>query len=95
LALDVTRAEVLLVGLDVVELIVSVEEHFGISISDAEAHNLRSVGDLHTYILAHAEPTPSSDASWAWLVDMIEADFGVPRERITPDAWVVRDLGIN
>ena len=82
-------------GLDVVELVISIEQHFGISIPDADARSLRSVGDLHAYILAHAEPPPASEAAWEWLRDMIEAEFGVPRDRITPEAWVVRDLGIN
>ena len=82
-------------GLDVVELLISVEEHFGISISDADARPLRSVGDLHAYIIAHAEPTPEPGIAWDWLRDTIEAEFGVPRERITTDAWIVRDLGIN
>ena len=82
-------------GLDVVELLISVEEHFGISIPDADARPLRSVGDLHAYILAHAEPPPEPEAAWGWLRDVIEAEFVVPRERITRDAWIVRDLGIN
>ena len=82
-------------GLDVVGLLITIEEHFAIPIPDAQARSLRSVGDLHAYILAHAKPTPDSAATWEWLRDMIEAEFGIPRERITAEAWIVRDLGIN
>lgn len=82
-------------GLDVVELLMNIEAQYGFEISDAEARQMRSVGDLHAYILAHASPRPDPDAAWSWLRDMIEQEFGIERERITPDAWVVRDLGIN
>ena len=73
----------------------TIEEEYGLSISDADARAMRSVGDLHTYILAHAQPVPDAETVWDWLRDTIESEFGVPRERITREAWIVRDLGIN
>jgi hypothetical protein len=82
-------------GLDVVELVMTIEEQYGLSISDADARAMRSVGDLHAYILAHAQPVPDAEAAWSWLRNTIEAEFGVPRERITREAWIVRDLGIS
>lgn len=82
-------------GLDVVELIMTIEEHYDLRISDDEARTMRTVGDLHGYILIHARPVPESRAVWEWLQIMLERDFGVPKERITPDASVVRDLGID
>lgn len=82
-------------GLDVVELIMNIEARYGIDISDADARIMRSVGDLHEYILAHASPVPDAGQVWTWLRHMIAEEFGVPLERITRGAWVVRDLGIN
>lgn len=37
-------------SLDVVELIMSVEDEFGVSISDEEAENLRTVGKIVEFI---------------------------------------------
>ena len=82
-------------GLDSVQLIMDVEAKFGFDISDADAGKIRSVGDLHEYILAHAQPRPDPEAAWAWLVETIEEEFGIPRKRIVPEAWIVRDLGIE
>jgi hypothetical protein len=82
-------------GLDVVQLVMNVEERYGFTIPDSDAREMRSVGDLHTYILEHAEPRPDADKSWIWLRDMIASDFGISIDRITREAWVVRDLGIN
>lgn len=82
-------------GLDVVQLFMNIEQHYGFTISDADARKMRSVGDLHTYIVDHAEPRPEDAEAWIWLRDMIETDFGIPADRIIPEAWVVRDLGIN
>ena len=53
-------------GLDVVELVMTVEEHYGLTIPDTEAREMRSVGDLHQYIVDHAQPRP--DAAEAWIV---------------------------
>ena len=38
-------------GLDTVELVIEVEESFGISIEDADAEQMRTAGDLHEYVL--------------------------------------------
>ena len=82
-------------GLDVVQLLMNIEEHYGFTISDADAREMRSVGDLHQYILDHAQSQPDSDEAWSWLRDMISSDFGIPKDHVTREAWVVRDLRIN
>lgn len=42
-------------GLDIVELVMDVEDHFGISIRDAEAQHIRTVGDLVSLIQSRIE----------------------------------------
>lgn len=41
-------------SLDMVELVMSLEEEFGVEISDDEVENLRTVGDVVDYIDEHA-----------------------------------------
>lgn len=41
-------------SLDLVELIMQLEEEFGIEISDEEAENIRTVGDALEYIQEHS-----------------------------------------
>ncbi len=42
-------------SLDLVELIMSLEEEFGIEISDEDAENIKTVGDALTYLESHVE----------------------------------------
>ena len=42
-------------SLDLVELIMSLEEEFGVEIPDEEAEKILTVGDALTYLSAHAE----------------------------------------
>lgn len=41
-------------SLDIVELVMALEEEFGISIPDEEAENIKSVGDAAAYIERNA-----------------------------------------
>jgi acyl carrier protein len=41
-------------SLDIVELVMALEEEFGISIPDEEAENIKTVGDAVSYIKANA-----------------------------------------
>jgi len=41
-------------SLDIVELVMALEESFGISIPDEEAENIKTVGDAVSYIEANA-----------------------------------------
>lgn len=40
-------------SLDTVELVMALEETFGLEIPDEEAEKIKSVGDTVTYVLAH------------------------------------------
>jgi acyl carrier protein len=41
-------------SLDIVELVMALEESFGVSIPDEEAENIKTVGDAVVYIAANA-----------------------------------------
>jgi acyl carrier protein len=43
-------------SLDLVELIMALEEEFGIEIPDDDAENIRTVGDALTYLDKHSPP---------------------------------------
>ena len=42
-------------SLDTVELVMALEEAFGIEIPDEEAEKIRTVGDTIAYVLSHAK----------------------------------------
>ncbi len=42
-------------SLDVVELVMAIEEEFGIEVPDSDAENIRTLGDITSYIEAHVE----------------------------------------
>ncbi len=42
-------------SIDIVELIMALEEEFGITISDEDAQNIRTVGDAVKYIESHSK----------------------------------------
>ena len=42
-------------SLDAVELNMALEDAFGVSISDEELANMKTVGDIFNYLTAHAE----------------------------------------
>lgn len=77
-------------GLDTVELVMEVEEAFGITIPDAEAEKIQTIGDLHHYVLARIDgptlTTPGclSAAAFYRLRRQLMGRFRVERRRIRP-----------
>ncbi len=91
-------------GLDTVELLWTVEERFGIKISDDAASRMRTVGDLNQFIAQEvaaraSKPdhpvTPEPSLTWERLVPLIVEQLGVRREQVTPEAQWARDLGAS
>jgi acyl carrier protein len=95
-------------GLDIVELVMTVEEAFDFAIPDRDAERLRTVGDLYWYVREHApgistmasvspetHTHPPTDEIWKRLLDIIEKEAGVDRARLTPTARFVDDLGMD
>jgi acyl carrier protein len=42
-------------SLDTVELVMALEENFGLEIPDEDAEKIKTVGDTVTYVIAHAK----------------------------------------
>lgn len=75
-------------GLDGIELLIEVEDRFGIAIDDAEGGRVRTVGDLHDLVLAKLTPSRSSTCLSSHVFYRLRGSlrerFGVPRAEIYP-----------
>ena len=83
-------------GLDTVEIRLSTEELFGITISDEDASRIITVGDLHAVIMkelrAAGRERVNEDIVMDQLRTLICHHLGVERERVVPGARFVQDL---
>lgn len=83
-------------GLQIVELMMSVEDAFGMEFTDANAAKLSTVGAMHDAILQTLRErgeSPDRKQTWHRLREIIVAQLGVRPEEVTPAASFVRDLG--
>jgi acyl carrier protein len=83
-------------GLDAVELLMEVEEHFGISITADEGEHIRTVGDLVALIRSRAEAARSTEPHTARaflsLRVLIREVLANPTARLKPSQFVVEQL---
>jgi acyl carrier protein len=91
-------------GLDSVEIIMDIEDRFGIEITDAEAARCARVGDLLGVIMAKLEAgqtTKPERQQWTReqvleeIRDIIVEQGGVRREQVTLEATLRGDLAID
>lgn len=86
-------------GLDAVELVLAVEDIFGIEIPDTAAERMATVGDLHAYIVAELQrqgrTALSADIAMDMLRNLICFQLRVPRESVVPGARFVQDLHLD
>ena len=86
-------------GLDTVELVFAVEEHFGVQIPDGDASKLETVGMLQSWLvneLSQRGHTPVNlERTFAELRDLICRQTGVSPERVVPEARFVQDLRMD
>jgi acyl carrier protein len=84
-------------GLDTVEIVLAVEEAFGLEISDATASQIFTVGELHAFLVAELTRLgrPGIDPANVYeeLRDIICRQLGVEPAAVLPDARFVKDLG--
>lgn len=85
-------------GMDAVELLMSVEEEFGIQIPEFDAEKMQTVDGMYRYIVGELERRgdPRSEAAiWTTLTELIVEQLGVRSEDVTPNASFVEDLGVG
>lgn len=93
-------------GLDLTEMIMALEMRFGIEISDADAAQLRTVGELYDHVRDRVAPAaeaaeaatgagPYAGELWERYLDVIEKETGRERHRLRPEARFVTDLGLG
>jgi acyl carrier protein len=86
-------------GLDTVELVMAVEEHFEIEIPDEIAATLETVGLLNGYVVSALKRKRllrvDEAGVFSELRDIICKQTGIAPERIVPDANFVKDLRLD
>jgi acyl carrier protein len=85
-------------GLDTVELVMAIEEHFGIDIPNEDAAKLVTVRDVHAYVVAQLQRqgrAPVHSQVFEELRAIIAEQGGLDPRLVEPDVEIVRDLGIN
>jgi len=85
-------------GLDTVELVMSIEEEFSLEIPDADLTQLATAGDIHGYLLQALRQrgeTPAEAEVWERLKAIIVDQLGVRPEDVIPSARIVEDLGAD
>ena len=82
-------------GLETVELILAVEEHFAIEIPDADAEKLLTVGELHQFVvhtLSGMGRPCVPETVYEELKLLILEHLGVQPDEVVPQARFVQDL---
>lgn len=85
-------------GLDTVELVMSVEEHFDIAIPDDVASMLVTVGSLHAFVVSELQRIHrprDAEVVFAELREIIVDQLGIKPERVVPEARFVQDFHID
>ena len=82
-------------GLDVVELVMAVEEEFGIEITNEAAMRMLTVGDMQDYVTetlrSRGAPIDAQEI-WKRLCEVIIYQLGVRPDEVKREAEFVRDL---
>lgn len=87
-------------GLDTVDLLYTIEKHFGISIPDQVAETILTVGDYQRMVWEYLHRDPSRrqvtrEAVDAEIVHLIAKFAGLPISTVTPDKRITDDLGLD
>jgi len=85
-------------GLSTVELIMAIEDEFGIELAEADAPQLAVLGDMQAHIvraIRQRGEIPDETQVWERLSAIVVAQLGVLPAEVTPEAHLVKDLGAD
>jgi acyl carrier protein len=85
-------------GLDGVELVMAIEERFGIVISDGDAEKIATVGQMHRHIvdaLRQRGEMVDEEQVWKVLRTIVVQQLSVRPEQLQPETRWIEDLGIG
>ena len=78
-----------------VELIFEIEKEFQIEISDIEAEQISTVGDIYKIILRRTKVENDESGVYESLVELISKNTGIKAEVIKLNSYIVHDLKID
>lgn len=85
-------------GLDTIELVLAAEKHFGVSVPGERAEKTITVEQfaqlLYELRVQANDPMAFEDVLLE-LQKMVSKQFKIPIERVVPDAYFVKDLGLS
>lgn len=82
-------------GLETVELLMAIEEEFGIEIPNADASKLAVLGNMHDHIvraLPQRGDAPDKREVWERLSEVVVEQLGVRPDEVRREAHIVHDL---
>ncbi len=88
-------------GLDTVELVMALEEEFGVEIPDEEAERIVTVGDARDFIVgklrerAEGPDVVDPEEVFSRVKATVVEQSGVSPEKVTLDAAFIDDLGMD
>jgi len=85
-------------GLSTVELIMAVEDEFGIELAEADAAKLAVLGEMHAHIvqaIRQRGESPNETDVWERLKAIGVEQLGVHPAEVTRAAHLVNDLGAD
>lgn len=81
-------------GLAIVELVMAVEQSFGVSLPRHSARSIGTVGELLELVRARSDPAHwNEERAQATLRQLVVEQLGVRAEQVTLDAHLINDLG--
>jgi len=87
------------VGLDTVELVMAIEEGFGLEIPDEKAAGMYTVGDMHAFLVYELRRLGRSELDEVGIFekmrDIICHQTGVKPGEVIPSASFVKDLRLD
>ena len=83
-------------GLDTVDLLMKIEDHFSISIPNKEAEHITTVQDYYNVVARHLNATPEAMPAIQLTINQLIADHaGLDLSEIEPHKSITNDLGLD